>query len=310
MKLRSIILIIFLFITSCSRQKDDNKITFGTLPVIQALPIFVAYDLGLFAKHDVNVELISFNSALESEIAITTKQIDGYFADILTPIILNSNNTNLKIITTIFKTDGNQRMFALLVQPDNPNITIKSLAEDGIAVSSNTVIDYITPYLLNSIDPDVFEYNKIDTKKIPIRLQLLLQNQVPAAVLPEPLASFAEQRGAVVIADDSQFDLTPTVAVFRNDFLKDNTKNTEQFLTAIAEAISIINANPNSIRNIMVNNCQVPDLLKDTFAVPNFPKLELPSEENIKTAYDWLSKTNIIDTKFDIKNLLTDEYLP
>lgn len=310
MRIKSIILIIGILLTSCSRQKDDDNLTFGTLPVIQALPIFVANDLNLFSKHGIEVELISFNSALESEIAISAKQIKGYFADIITPIILNANGTDLQIVSTLFKTDSSQRMFALLTAPGITNISAEELSEKGIAVSTNTVIDYITPFLLQSVDSTVVKYNKIDTKKIPIRLQLLLQNQVPAAVLPEPLATFAEQKGAKVFADDRTLNMTPTVAVFRTIFLTEHPKSVKRFLLAIEDAIHVINKKPGSVRDIMLDNCRVPDLLKNTFPVPKFPQLALPSENNILNAYKWLSETNVINTKLDIEDLMSDEYLP
>lgn len=310
MRIKSIILIMGILLAGCSRQTTDSKVTFGTLPVIQALPIFVANDLNLFTKYGIEVELISFNSALESEIAISAGQIDGYFADIITPMILKANNTELQIVSTLFKTDNRQRMFALLTPPGVTNISAEELSEKGIAVSTNTVIDYITPYLLKSIDSTVIKYNKIDTKKIPIRLQLLLQNQVPAAVLPEPLVTFAEQKGAHVFADDRTLNMTPTVAVFRTRFLSEHTKNAKGFLLAIEEAIHIIDKRPNSVRDIMLDNCSVPDLLKNTFPVPKFPQLALPSEDNILNAYKWLSETNIIGAKLDIEDLMSDEYLP
>lgn len=310
MRIKSIILIMGILLAGCSRQTTDSKVTFGTLPVIQALPIFVANDLNLFTKYGIEVELISFNSALESEIAISAGQIDGYFADIITPMILKANNTELQIVSTLFKTDNRQRMFALLTPPGVTNISAEELSEKGIAVSTNTVIDYITPYLLQSVDSTVIKYNKIDTKKIPIRLQLLLQNQVPAAVLPEPLVTFAEQKGAYVFADDRTLNMTPTVAVFRTRFLSEHTKNAKGFLLAIEEAIHIINKRPNSVRDIMLDNCSVPNLLKNTFPVPKFPQLALPSEDNILNAYKWLSETNIIGAKLDIEDLMSDEYLP
>ena len=310
MKIKIILLISLIFFVGCSRQKNDDKLTFGTLPVIQALPIFVANDLNLFSKYGLEVEIISFNSALETEIAISAKQINGYFADIITPMILKANGTDLQIVSTLFKTDNSQRMFALLTPPGAENVSADELAKKGIGVSTNTVIDYITPYLLKSVGSTVDEYSKIDTKKIPIRLQLLLQNQIPAAVLPEPLVTFAEQKGARVIADDKTLNMTPTVAVFTTKYLSEHTINAKRFLLAIEEAINIINKKPDSVRNIMLEDCRVPNLLKYTFPVPKFQELGLPSKDNLLNAYKWLSETNIINTKFEIEDLLSDEYLP
>lgn len=310
MRIKSIILIMGILLTGCSRQTTDSKVTFGTLPVIQALPIFVANDLNLFTKHGIEVELISFNSALESEIAISAGQIDGYFADIITPMILKANNTELQIVSTLFKTDNRQRMFALLTPPGVTNISAEELSEKGIAVSTNTVIDYITPYLLQSVDSTVIKYNKIDTKKIPIRLQLLLQNQVPAAVLPEPLVTFAEQKGAYVFADDSALNMAPIVAAFRTKCLAENSDGVKRFLSAIKDAIQIINNKPDDVQEIMFRNCRIPELLHSFYPVPKFPELSVPSIDNIYNAYQWLSNQQIIAKSFDINVLTTDEYLP
>ena len=46
-----------------SFAKEPAKIRFGALPVLQALPIYVAQDKGLFAKAGVNVDVIPFNTA-------------------------------------------------------------------------------------------------------------------------------------------------------------------------------------------------------------------------------------------------------
>ena len=306
---RLFIFIVIIFI-SCSSKPDNSQIRFGTLPVIQALPIFVANDLGLYQKYNIDIEIIKFSSALESEIALTANQLDGYFADIITPIILTANGIDLKIITTLFQTDSSQRMFALLAPPTKQAIDAKSIAKAGIAVSSNTVIDYLTPYLLNSANGDVFAYHKIDIKKIPIRLQLLLQNQVAGAVLPEPMATFAEQNGAIILADDRNLNMAPTVATFRNNFLEQNPQNIKRFLSAVSEAIDIINKSPDSVRDIMLNNCQVPNSIRDSYPVPQFPQTIVPSKENILDAQAWLLNTGTIEKAINIEELLTDEYLP
>ncbi len=310
MLIKRIYILFIIILVSCSSKTDNSKIKFGTLRVIQALPIFVANDLGLYQKHNVDIEIIKFSSALESEIALTANQLDGYFADIITPIILTANGTDLKIITTLFQTDSNQRMFALLAPPTNQVIDTKSIAKAGIAVSSSTVIDYLTPYLLNSADDDVFEYHKVDIKKIPIRLQLLLQNQVAGAVLPEPMATFAEQSGAIILADDRNLGMAPTVAAFRSNFLEQNPKNVRRFLSAISEAIDIINRSPDSVRDIMLNNCQVPNSIRDSYPAPQFPQPIVPSKENMLDAQAWLLNTGTIEKAINIEELLTDEYLP
>ena len=49
-----------------------RTIRFGTLPVIQALPLFVAAEKGFFSASGLKVELESFQSATEKDVALTS----------------------------------------------------------------------------------------------------------------------------------------------------------------------------------------------------------------------------------------------
>ncbi len=69
------------------------EIRFGTLPVLQALPLFVARDKGLFAKAKLKVELVPFNTASERDIALTAKTIDGTFGDLFSAAILRETGS-------------------------------------------------------------------------------------------------------------------------------------------------------------------------------------------------------------------------
>ena len=70
----------------CSPSGQDKggkspsvTIQFGTLPVIQALPLFVAAEKGYFKDAGLDVELVPFNSAMEKDVAMSAGQISGYF---------------------------------------------------------------------------------------------------------------------------------------------------------------------------------------------------------------------------------------
>jgi len=45
---------------------------------------------------------------------------------------------------------------------------------------------------------------KVNIAKMPLRVENLLQGQIDAAVLPDPLASYAELKGAKVLVDDTK----------------------------------------------------------------------------------------------------------
>lgn len=303
--------VLLLFINSCSRSgKATAELKVGVLPVIQALPVFVASDQGLFDKYGIGVDIINFNSALETEVAINAGQIDGYFGDLVTPMILAGHGTGLQVVTTLFNTTTSERMFGLLIPPGADFNDLPDLAETGIAVSKNTVIDFITGHLLARQSPSITTYNQIDTKNMAIRMQLLLNGQVSAAVLPEPLVTFAEQTGARVILDDSGSGMTPTVMSFRTAVLKQRKNTVQQFLLALRDAIELINTEPELVRPIMNTYCRIPDAIRGSFPIPQFPGLAVPTQELTTEIQDWLIQNEIITTRLSYEQIISSEYLP
>ncbi len=113
-----------------------SVIRFGVLPVIQALPLFVAEEKGYFKKEGLDVELISFNSALEKDVAFTSGQISGYFGDLQTCIVLNGNNAPIRIVAENYNaTKAGSRTFALLISPKFAGKGLKEAVKAGVAVS-------------------------------------------------------------------------------------------------------------------------------------------------------------------------------
>jgi len=288
--------------------KGLTELKFGILPVIQALPLFVAAERGYFEDASLKVELVSFRSAMEINVALTSGQISGYFGGLITPVILKSNNTPIRIAASFTNTVHDQRMFAVLQPPNTKKITISEAAELGIATSSNTIVDYFIYLLLDEIEPGHrTDYNIVDTKNISIRLQLLLSGQFAAAVLSEPLASFAEMNGARVIADDRGMPFSVTTLSFTEIFLNESPEPAKNFLKAVKRSIEYINTYPDSVRKIMNTNVNVPKELQSRMEVPKFPFSVLPDREELNNVISWLKLKNVIKTDIRYEDLVARE---
>ncbi len=99
-------------------------IRFGTIPVLQSLPLFVASEKGFFKEQGLIVDIVLFNSAMEKDIALSAGQIVGYFGDMLTPMVLQANGTNVRMVATNFNTTNEQRMFAVLASAQSKNLLV------------------------------------------------------------------------------------------------------------------------------------------------------------------------------------------
>jgi NitT/TauT family transport system substrate-binding protein len=289
--------------------KPSPPIQFGTLPVIQALPLFVAAEKGYFKEAGLNVELVPFNSAMEKDVAMSAGQISGYFGDMITPMVLTANGTLVKIVATYFNIKNEQRMFAILAAPKYQKKDLQSLASAGIACSSNTMLDYLMTRLLGKRGIAANKINLVEVKSIPIRLQMLMSDQVPAAILPEPLVTLAEMKGAQVIIDEKGTGMSPTVLVFSDQFLAKNPDTVKAFLKVVQKANDFINQNPDQVRPIMNRECKMPEPLHQSFTIPKFPKLNVPRNEEVMDVYGWLREKNVIKTEMAYGQFVAEGYV-
>ncbi len=285
-------------------------IRFGTLPVLQALSVFVAEEKGFFKEQGVDVELVPFNSAFERDVAFTSGQISGFFGDLLACMVLNANKIPVKIVSVVHNATRSQRMFALVISGKYEGKDPKEAFATGIAVSSNTILDYLTSKFLVAQGVPLSRAKLVEIKNIPIRLQMLSTGQVPAAVLPEPLAAFAEMKGAKILMDDAGKGWSATVIAFGDGFLAKNPDKARAFQKALDRAAAYINKNPEDIRPIMNRECRMPDQLKQSFPIPQFPKLALPQTGQVDDVSRWLVKKGTVKKGVSYGQTVADGYIP
>jgi len=311
---RTITIIVLLFLAATvavfpGSTRAADKIAFGVLPVMQALPLFVAQEKGLFAEEGVEVELIPFRSGLEKDAAMAAGQTQGYFGDMLTSMILGANLMPVRMVATIFNTTGDQRMFAILAAPGMGKPSLSDLARKGIAGSSNTVIEYVTTKLLESETPGA-KLKMIETKNILARMPMLLQGQVPGAVLPEPLVTLVEGKGATVVADDRGLGITPTTLLFTKDFIDRNTDAVRSFLRAVSRASALINQDQEMARPIMIKYARIPEPLQQSIAIPVFIPPAVPEKELVMDVYNWLNNKGVLKNKLSYDEMVRGDLLP
>lgn len=290
--------------------QEPVKIRFGVLPVLQALPLFVAKEKGLFEKSGITAELIPFNTAAEKDIALASGSIDGCFGDLVTPTVLRGNGRDVAIVAVNYDTKNDRRMFGVLAKPKSTFKSVKDLAGVPVAVSSNSVIDYVTETLLKAGGVPEDKIESVETKNIGMRMQMLLSGQVEAATLPEPLVTAAIAKGAILLADDSGLAASRTVLYFSGPFMKKHPNEVRAFLKAVNEANRLIGKQPDSIRPVMVDNVRLPPALEAVYPVPRFPDLHAPDKESVTQIIEWLRKRKVIKPALTYEQVVDAQYLP
>lgn len=280
-----------------SQGRADQTLRFGVLPVVDTLPLWVGLEKGFFKEKGLDIEIISFQSALERDAALQSGRLDGYFGDILNTLLLIRSQQAIGIVTTAFRTHPDYRMFALVSAPGVGIEDLEGLRGKQVAISRATVIEYLLDRLLEVRGKTSDFVEKQEIKKIPIRLQMLLAGQIPAALLPEPLVTLAETRGARVLLDDRMLNTALTVLALRRELTKKDVSLASRFLEAYGKAVKAINSDPDGYKGTLQTRTQFPEAIKDQYPIPRFPAVTLPDPKDIEAVQDWLIRNGLADTR-------------
>lgn len=173
-------------LSSCSEQtkKEGEKLSFtlGTMPSVDALPFYVAKDLGIYDSLGLELTLTPFASPHERDVALQSGAIGASITDYTSAMMQQSAGLPMRLL---MPTVGR---FALLTAPEAGISTPADLVGKRIALSSNTVIDYATDRLLTAQGIALDAVERTEVQKIPLRLEMLRSHQVDAAILPQPFA--------------------------------------------------------------------------------------------------------------------------
>jgi NitT/TauT family transport system substrate-binding protein len=255
-------------------EKKGSRMKIGLLPIVESLPFYVAVDKGYFNDEGIDVELVIFESAVERDSAVQAGEVDGALGDILAVAALNNSGAPVKIASLALGETGREGRFAILSSPDSGITRPDQLKNVPVSISTNSIIEYVTDNLLanSGLKPD--EIKKEAIPKIPVRFNLLLENKIQAACLPDPQAAMAESKGARLVIDDTSSNLSQTVIYFSDKYLDKNSKSVVKFLNAYARAAKDINDNPSAYRDLLIEKARVPREAIDVFTMdhPGCPK--------------------------------------
>src|SRR5512142_35313 len=114
-KITIILLSLVLLLSACApKPKTAKTLKIAVLPIIDTLPMYVAQQEGLFAKHSVNVEFVPVASAPERDQLLAAGGADGTINETLAVMLFNKEKTQMQVVRYALRpTKGNGHFFIL-----------------------------------------------------------------------------------------------------------------------------------------------------------------------------------------------------
>ena len=316
MKKLSLIILVFcfsiqLFAAGSSESKSDTThITVAFLPIIDALPLYIAESQGYFLEENLDVKALLVANPIERDRLMQSGEIDGMLNELSTLALFNRDEVQLRAVLTVRKPMAGSPYFRILASPASGISSPSDLAGIPIAVSKNTVIEYLTERILQT---EGIPIDSIKTKNVPVipeRFQLLMSGALSAATLPDPLGEAAIAAGAVLVIDDlSHPEFSVSVLSFTADLINNNSQALEGFVRAWNRAVADLNSDSETFRELFLNKVRVPEIIEKTFRIPEFPYGEIPDRNQWKDVINWLQEKKLIDTSPLYESSITDIFI-
>ena len=301
--------LVFLFTAGCgseSQPKDTklSKITIGLMPDTDSIPFIIAAERGYFAQEGIEVELVSFKSAMERDAALQSGNLDGAVSDLLAVIFARSGGFALHATSY---TDGNYN----LVAGGNAGIsTAADLRGKEIAISRNTIIEYITDEILKINGLDEQDVSKVVIPQIPVRLEMLQSGNLAAAVLPEPMARGAAASGNRYVTGSAELGLNPGVIVFADAAIQEKAESIRAMYRAYNKSVDYLNHAPRAeYIDLVMDKSGFPAPARDALELKPYRTAGLPAEKDVEEAVHWVKSRDLAgDFRYDelVSNLLLE----
>ena len=292
------------------RNSAPATLRIAVLPILDALPLYVAQREGYFDAEGIAVEFVAAGAAAERDQLLQAEQVDGVISDLVALALANREGLRLVAVRYAMAATSQDPQFRILGSAASELSAPDDLRGIAIGVSQGTVIEYVTYRLLQAegLAPDAIE--TLGVPKIPDRMALLAAGELKAATLPEPLASLALQQGArLILADSVHPELSCSIYAFRSDVVQTRPEDVRRFLRAVGRASAAINLDSSRWAELLSEQSLVPAPLIGSYALPHYPGQAAPSESQYADVTAWLAETGLLESAAPYADVVTAELL-
>lgn len=288
-------------LSGCASKVDvssDTIIRIGLLPDVNSLPFLIAQEVNLFQKEGIRVEVTMFKSAPDRDAALQSRNIDGADSDILSAALMIQ--AGFKMTVTSY-TDGR---YALIAAPETGIQEAAQLKGREIAISSNTIIDYVAHAILTKkgLKPD--EIRTVAIPQIPVRMEMLASGKVQAACMPDPFAALAVARGGFEITDSIKMNIQPGVMVFDRAFAEKNIILLKKLYQAYDKAAGLLNTKGDQYRDLIVQKAGFPQETRDILKFPHYQTAVIPSQEDVAGILSWMKNNGLLKKNITYQDII------
>ena len=276
---------------SCNDSKDDSVVEYDStalhvalVPTMDNLPLYYAKETGIYDSLGLNIELLTYSSAMDCDTAFTNGEADGVVSDIVKANIWRSRGDSVKVV---MRTDLN----LFLMSTHSSRIkSVNNIKEKIMAITRNSALDYMADKVMEHIKLPLLQLNKPQINDIALRCKMTDQNQYDGAFLPEPYAMEAENNGAHRLISSSELIGNLSAVIFHDSIVAKRNDDIHKLVEGYNIAVNRLNAlNERGDKDMIYTIktkfiSEIPDTI---LSYPVFKASSMPDAKIVSSTAEW-----------------------
>lgn len=279
---------------------ETITLSLGLLPSIDAIPFIIAHEQGFDKEHNVNLDIQTFKSAKDRDVAFQAGKLDGISADLVAISIYNEAGLDVKITST---TTGE---FDLLTGNDEVQ-EVKDLKGKTVILSKNTSTQYTVAMMLKQAGLTEKDITVTEVPQIPTRLELLKNKKADAAVLPEPFVTMGKTSGLRVLSSTVTAGVNPFVLAFPQSAIDAKADAIRDMYSAYDEAVEYMKSHEQAeYIDLIIKEVGYPETLKDEITVPEYLPAYQVDVKEVEAAFAWAREKGLLTKNISAEEVISD----
>lgn len=289
--------------TGQEKGKALAALKIGVMPDVDSIPFIIAQEMGYFKEENLDVTLLPFKSAMERDSALQSGNLDGAISDMLAAAFAKAGGFDVKITSLTYGS------YKLLAGAGTAASSPQDLAGQQVAISKNTIIEYVTDRILSAQQMPDGSIEKVVIPQIPVRLEMLQNGKLAAATLPEPLASVAIGKGARLVSGSDQLGINPGILLFTAKAAGEKQASLEALYRAYNKAIAYLQQEPQEkYIDLLIAKGGFPPAVKGVLQLPSYRNASLPPKQDLADCMQWLAERKLIEKPYAYQEIVDDRF--
>ena len=279
--------------TSSTQVTDLGTLRIGVMSAADSAPILLAQEEGYFKELGLTVELEIFTNGATKQSSIQAGELDGAMVSMIQ--FLNNKAAGLEAVMTT-ATDG---VFPVVLSP-----SFEEKEDVKVGLMEVSVVNYLADRYLKA-----YNMEKVFINEMPVRMQMLLAGELDMAILPEPMASTAQLKGLEKRIYGVTEEFTPNAMIFTKESIASREEAVVAFHEAYNKAVEEILANEEVAKDILIQQLELDEKVKELMVLPTYHTTRIPSEEFVEEVRLWTEALQGKTLEVNYEDLVTEAFV-